>query len=122
MTDFRTDLEVLINERVLPVNKGKIRFVFRHSDRLKGGIEQLGLDDRSYNALRRNKICTIEQITENWNNLANLKGIGKRGIKTIKNAYVAYYYNTLDCPEERNNFWIDTYEATMDMIEGEVAA
>lgn len=114
MTDFQRDLEVLINEGVIAPNGKQIRFVFKYGNRFKGELELLGLNDRSYNCLRRNKINDISEISERWNELKKLRNAGTKTIKEVKNKYIAYYYDTLS-DEEKKEFWIDTITATANM-------
>lgn len=114
MTRFKKDLEVLINEGFIAPSNNSIRFVFKYSNRFKGDISFLGLSDRSYNCLRRNKISDISLIDSMWENLYNLKGAGIKTVKEIKNKYVEYYYNLLN-EEEKKDFWTDTIKATVEM-------
>ena len=41
-----------------------------------------------------------------------LRNSGVKTVKEIKNKYVAYYYDNLSSNEERQQFWLDTYDAT----------
>ena len=111
MTYFQRDLEYLINEGVFASKRGQVRFVFHNRNILKGELELLNLDERAYNTLRRNKIDTIEQVTEKFDDIFRLKGAGKKVVKEVKNAYLQYYYAMLN-PEEREQFWKDSIEAT----------
>ena len=111
MTYFQRDLEYLINEGVFASKRGQVRFVFHNRNILKGELELLNLDERAYNTLRRNKIDTIEQVTEKFDDIFRLKGAGKKVVKEVKNAYLQYYYAMLN-PEEREQFWNDSIEAT----------
>lgn len=115
MGNFRRDLEFMINEGQFVSNGNKVRFIFKYADRLKGSIDLLDLNTRAYNCLRRNRIDTIEKISERWNELYKLKGGGDTTVKEVKNKYVEYYYSTLDNGEERKDFWRDTITATIDM-------
>ena len=115
MNKFTSDMEVLINEGVFEANNGNIRFVFRYGNRLKGTIDNMGLNERAYNCLRRNGIFNIEGISENWNSLGKLNGMGKKSVKEIKNRYLEYYYGLLNNEEERKQFWRDTLKATIEM-------
>ena len=109
MTDFQRDLEVIINEVGIK-NNGNIRFFMRHMERMKDGIEYLGLSDRAYNAMRRNNINTIQDITNKFDQL-KVKGAGEKVIKEVRNKYFQYYYSQLN-EEERKEFWRDTIRET----------
>ena len=115
MTNFQRDLEILINEGVFAGKNGKIRFVFRYSNRLRGEIENLDLSARGYNSMRRVGIDTIEKITEKWDKLGIIKNMGVKTTKEIKNKYLAFYYDQLRSDEERKQFWRDTIMATIEM-------
>lgn len=115
MTKFHKDLEVLINEGVIAPNGKQIRFVFKYGNRLKGDLELLNLTDRSYNCLRRNGLHDIKDVANKWDSLMQLKHAGAKSVKDIRNKFLAYYYETLDCDEERKEFWIDTITATVNM-------
>lgn len=111
MTDFQRDLKYLIDEGVFASKRGQVRFVFRNGNILKGELELLNLGERAYNCLRRNRIHTIEEVTAKFDDIFRLKGAGKKVVKEVKNAYLQYYYAMLS-PEEREQFWKDTMEAT----------
>lgn len=112
MKNFKEDLEMLINEEILIPKKGIIRFVFRYNNIFKQEINFLDLSTRAYNSLRRANVNTIEQIGDAWDKLGNLRNTGKTTVKEVKNKYIAYYYNSLDTEEKRNEFWVDVIEAT----------
>lgn len=122
MTNFQRDLEVIINE-VGIVNNGNMRFIIQYPSRLKGNIAELGLCDRSYNALRRNRIQFIQEISEFWTDFDLLKGIGAKCKKEIKNAYMAFYYDQLSV-EEQKDFWRETIKATEELagVKSEMSA
>ena len=115
MTRFHNDLETLINEGFIAPNGKQIRFVFKYGNRLKGDLGLLNLTDRSYNCLRRNGLHDIQDIANKWDNLRQLKNVGDKSVKDIRNKFLVYYYETLDCEEERKQFWIDTITATANM-------
>lgn len=115
MTRFQKDLEKLINEGIIKPNNKQIRFVFKYGNRFKGDLELLNLTDRSYNCLRRNGLHNIKDVADKWDNLKQLKQMGSKSVKDIRNSFLAYYYETLDCDEERKQFWTDTITATENM-------
>ena len=115
MEKFQRDMEFMINEGFLVANNGKIRFIFRYSQRLNDVIEWLKLSERSYNCLRRNGISTMKEIGDKWDDLWRLKTCGQKSIEEIKNKYLAFYYSTLKTDEERAEFWTDTINATAEM-------
>lgn len=114
MTDFRTDLEILINEGCIAPKGKSLRFVFNHADRLTGSLENLGLSERAYNCLRRSNIDDIEGVSEKWDTLGRMKNCGAKTVKEIKNKYLAFYYDMLN-EEERKQFWRDSIAATIEM-------
>ena len=111
MRDFQRDFEYLINEGVIAAKDGKIRFATKE---MKGDILLLGLSDRAYNRMAQNGIRTIEKLYNRFDEIGNIRGVGVKVIKEIKNAYVAYYYDTLSY-EERKEFWRDTVMQTINM-------
>ena len=115
MTNYQRDLEVIINE-VGITNNGTIRFIMRYPNRMKGDLTELGLSDRSYNALRRNRIQTIQEVSAKWDDFVILKGVGKKVQKEVRNAFMAYYYDQLNA-EEQKDFWRDTLGATEELAE-----
>ena len=114
MTDFQKDMEILINNDVLVGKRNKIRFVFRHEDRIDKDIDELLLSTRSYNCLRRAGITCIKELGDRWDKLSRIKTGGHKTIKEIKNAYMSYYYDNLD-KKEKEQFWLDTIEATLNI-------
>lgn len=117
MTDFQRDFEVIINN-VDIVNNGTITFPVKQMDHMYGSIECLGLSDRAYNALQKNRIVTIPELTKRFDELDELSGIGKKSRKEIKNAYIAYYYLKLD-DEQRKQFWRNVVRLTEANAKGE---
>lgn len=115
MSNFKKDLETLIDNGIIEPNHMKIRFVFKYGNRFKGDLRNLDLSERGYNCLRRAKIDDISQIDAKWDDLKTIKSAGVKTVKEIKNKYIEYYYDTLDCEEDRKEFWRDTIIATMEM-------
>lgn len=115
MSNFRNDLEKLINNGTLTANKGKIRFVFKYGNRLKGSLDDLDLNTRGYNCLRRNGIHDIKAVSERWDDLYKLKGSGNATIKEVKNRFLDYYYSTLNSDYDRAEFWMETINATVEL-------
>lgn len=113
MSTFKRDLEYLIEQGAFDLNRGKIKFVFRHANRLRGSIKELELSDRAHNCLMRGKCETIEDVTKNWDELGRIKQCGVKSVKEIKNRYLDFYYGTLENDVERKEFWRDTINATM---------
>ena len=114
MLTFKNDCETLIENGLLAPNKGKIRFIFRNNDKLKGGIDKLDLNQRAYHCLMKSGIDTIEKVGDNWDSLNRVRNSGVKTIKEIKNKYIVYYYDTLN-NEEKQQFWADTIKATVEM-------
>lgn len=109
MRDFQRDLEFLI-ENAKMITKPEIKFQFRKYKRIEDRpIDDLGLDLRPYNGLRMNGLRTIGDIVDHWVELINMRSVGERSNKSIKNAVLSYYYDTLN-EEERQQFWYDAFE------------
>lgn len=110
MTNFQRDFEIIAQNADVTVDHNII-FRFRKSQRIENlDIGNLGLEARGYNGLRRNKIDKIGQILDRWDELQTLNYVGVLTVKAIKNAVVAYYYETLDA-NEKKQFWRDAFVA-----------
>lgn len=65
-------------------------------------IEALDLNTRGFNALMRAKITTLDELTDKWNLLEKMHGMGTLTIKQIRNAFIKYYIDTvLDNDEDK---------------------
>ena len=73
-------------------------------------IEELKLPDRQYNALRRSKINTIEELLNilELKEYSKLRGVGKKGIKEINNQILNWYFNSLS-KEKQTKFLKDLF-------------
>lgn len=69
-------------------------------------ISILKLSNRSENALRNNKINTINELIASWGVMLALRGLGVTGIAEIKNKLISEYYNLLSI-SQREKFWLD---------------
>ena len=58
-------------------------------------ISNLELDNRSYNALSRNGINTVEDILNNMPNLTQIKSYGNKSFNKTMYALCVYQYNLL---------------------------
>jgi len=105
MTNFISDLEVIINEANVNVPE-KFEFNIRHISRIanKNIAAIPTLDVRQYNALKRNDVYTVGQIVDRWNDLVNMNYVGAVTVKGIKNALLSYYYDNLS-DDEKMEFW-----------------
>lgn len=122
MGTFKRDFEALL-EKVDITNNGTIRFPMKHIGKMKGSVKALDLSERARNALMRNGIVTLDILTEKFENLGGGKGVGKKTIKEIKNAYMDYYYSViLDCPADRREFWAEVIMETELLAEDEPKA
>ena len=59
-------------------------------DVLGKSISILNLSTRSFNALMRAKIDTVEKLISEWGRIITLKGIGKTSIKDIRAKLTSY--------------------------------
>lgn len=95
MKDLNTVLKVVGTESV--------KFPIKETNVMLGTpIEELKLDNRSYNALIRNGICTIGDIVQNMSKLWNLRGFGKKCYNKTMYEICAFQYNQLDTKGKRN--------------------
>lgn len=69
-------------------------------------ISILKLSNRSENALRNNKINTVNELIASWDVMLALRGLGVTGIAEIKNKLISEYYNLLSI-SQREKFWLD---------------
>lgn len=107
MREFQRDLEVIAQNANVEANV--LTFHFHNYDVMaKRPIEDLGMECRAFNGLKRNGINTIGEIIDKWDTLNKLRYVGATTIKAIKNAVVAFYYDTLDT-EEKKQFWRETF-------------
>ena len=107
MTAFKRDLELIIEEVGFVTDPivFNVKKLSRIGDK---GIEELDINPRAYNGLKRNRINTINDVVDRWDSLNNLKSIGVGTIKVIKNAVLSCYYDRLDS-KERVQFWRDAF-------------
>ena len=69
-------------------------------------ISILKLSNRSENALRNNKINTVNELIASWGVMLALRGLGVTGIAEIKNKLISEYYSLLSI-SQREKFWLD---------------
>lgn len=109
MRDFQRDLEYIINNADIKATP-EIKFQFRKYSRIENRpIDDLDLEQRSYNGLCRSNIRTIGAVVDKWTELMNIRSIGQKSLKEIKNKVLACYYDKLD-EDERQQFWYDAFE------------
>lgn len=65
-------------------------------------VEELNLSTRAHNGLKRAGINTIDEILEK--NLSNMRNLGVKSIKEIKNAVLNYSYDRLT-DKQKAEFW-----------------
>jgi DNA-directed RNA polymerase alpha subunit len=54
-------------------------------------IGVLDLSTRAHNGLKRGRINTLEDLTDRWSILDNIKGLGAESIRNIRNKFIEYY-------------------------------
>ena len=54
-------------------------------------IEVLDLNNRAFNGLKRGGINTLEELTDRWHTLENIRMMGIGTIKEIRNKFIDYY-------------------------------
>ena len=73
-------------------------------------IDDLFLETRSSNVLKRNKVHSMKDLTENWDRIHKMKNCGVTSIKEIKNHFMQVWYESLTA-DERVEFWEEFIEA-----------
>ena len=68
-------------------------------DVLGESVSILNLSTRSFNALMRAKIDTVEKLISEWGRILTLKGIGETSVKDIR-AKLASYLTENKCEME----------------------
>lgn len=106
MTNFRRDLEIIIRETGTTL--GTIRWSIVYPDNKKfetTAVEALDLQQGAMNVLKRNGIETLGKLMEMWDKLKDCQSCGVVKAKQIKNAFLAYYYDTLT-EDKQKAFWM----------------
>lgn len=57
---------------------------------LSADINILNLSMRSYHALMRGKLDTVDKVIKNWENVPKLNGIGKSSTSDIRTKIISY--------------------------------
>lgn len=77
-------------------HQGNVRFPITENKEFLGTyIEDIDLDGRSYNALKRGGFHTIEDIISNLEQLSRIKNCGTKSINRIMYKICVYYYEGL---------------------------
>lgn len=86
-----------LNTVLSVVGRENIKFPIKeNTEVLSTPIEELKLDNRSYNALSRNGIYTVGDIVKNAHMLGKLRGFGKKCYNKTMYEICAFQYNRLD--------------------------
>ena len=76
---------------------GNVRFpIIEKSSFMEKSIDELDLNVRAYNALRRNGIKTVSEILDNIDTLPKIRGCGRKTVNDILYKVCCNYYSTLD--------------------------
>ena len=68
-------------------------------------IEVIGLSARSNNALKRNKIETVGQLSDAINKVEKMRGCGETVTREIKNSFLRWYYSEIESTKVPE-FWM----------------
>lgn len=77
-------------------NNGNVKFPVMETEIfLNTSIEELELDNRSYNTLKRANCNIVREVLLNLNTLSHIKGCGTKTMSRIMYQICAYYYSQL---------------------------
>ena len=65
-------------------------------------IDALDLSQRPFGALKRAKINTIEELTNQWNRLHKIQNLGDKSEKEIRNKFIEYYLEVSNTEKIQN--------------------
>lgn len=104
MGNFSEDLTmVLINTDIQPHTRVEFPLVYS-KEFLEEPVDNLQLKTRAINALKRARIMTMTNLLDCFEDINHLRGCGVDTAKEIKNAFLDYWYDTLN-PESKTRFW-----------------
>ena len=103
MTEFQRDFETIIIETGMTGTQFKfnMKYFKRIADR---NVSEATPNVRAYNACKRNRINTVDELVDRWDDINKFRGVGNLTVKEIKNGVLNLYYSTLTT-EERKEFW-----------------
>jgi len=74
-------------------------------------VDVLEMSVRAMNSLKRSGINTLGKLCRS--SLKNIRGCGHNTIKEINTMFLSYVYDTYN-EEQKKEFWLETYKATME--------
>lgn len=107
MDNFEIDLMVLVNEGFRFKTGKAIQFKLFNVDDVP--IDEIPLNNRAFNALKRNKYETVGQVVDNMWKLPKANSVGTKTLKEIKNSILRFAYNRMDDNQKRQ-FWMEVME------------
>lgn len=103
MSKFCEDLSVVIGTATS--GNTELKFPFRITTETETAeIGVLDLSPRAFNALKRNSINNVGQVTDRFSNLLSFRNIGSVTIREIRNKTAAYLYDQMNVTDKKN-FW-----------------
>lgn len=107
---FRNDLTYMLS-RIDLADEKQVQFPIAFNDEFKKKpIEELYLKARGTNVLKRNKIMSIGDLLERFDDLLKMRNCGVDTAKEIKNRLLQLWYESVDEPT-RNEFWTEFVKA-----------
>lgn len=105
---FSQDLSLIIGTATS--GNTELKFPFRITTETEATeIEVLELSPRAFNALKRNKIANVGEVTDRFSNLLSLRNVGNVTIREIRNKTAAFLYDQMNATDKKN-FWKEFIE------------
>lgn len=118
MNTFKEDLTRVLNgfdEAKVNCKHSKLLFPMIETRKLNDtDIGVLLLNNRAENALKRERIYTLEELFNKWGNISRMRNVGLHTVNLIKASVYEYYYSTLDM-NARTYFWQRFIELNADL-------
>lgn len=87
--------------------EGKVKFpVIQNKEFMEMHIDEMDLDQRSINVLKRSGVFTIKDIIKNLNLIQNVKGCGNKTVSRIMYKICSCYYSELT-ETEKNKYLME---------------
>ena len=103
--DFSEDLmTVLMVSEKVPSNMQFPVLLDKESE--EEDIAQFIDSQRANNALHRSSIFTAKQLMNAFDKLDNIRNLGSKSVKEVKNSFMNWYYSSLD-DNKVKEFWSD---------------
>ena len=103
--NFKKDLELVLSTQKGGTELNNIKFpLFFEEGFMERNIESFVTDQRGFNSLKRNNVGTIAEFVDKFDELGELRNVGVRTVRMLKQGFLQYWYSTLTQSEVKA-FW-----------------